>query len=65
MAPFAEARTALEIAPWTSGVAYNSLKPDSPMRQLMFGPHGQGVITYLVDEPERRVDILRVLWWPG
>jgi hypothetical protein len=45
---FAEARVALELAPW-NGTAYNSAKPESPMRTLSFGPEGQGDIVYLGD----------------
>lgn len=64
LAMYAGARTTLEVAPW-AGVAYNQAKPDSPMRQLVFGD-GQGMITYLIVELEdrRRVDVLRV-WWAG
>jgi hypothetical protein len=43
LAPFAEARAMLEVAPW-NGAPYNKLKPDSPMRALLFGPAGQGDI---------------------
>lgn len=64
LAAYAEARTTLEVAPW-AGLAYNQAKPDSPMRQLLFGD-GRGMITYLIMELEdqRRVDVLRV-WWAG
>lgn len=64
LAAYADAIMTLEVAPW-AGVAYNQAKPDSPMRQLMFGD-GQGMITYLIVELEdaRRVDVLRV-WWAG
>jgi hypothetical protein len=61
---YAEARTTLEIAPW-AGVTYSQARPDSPMRQLVFG-NGQGMVTYLIVEleDERRVDVLGV-WWAG
>lgn len=61
---YAEARTMLELAPW-AGIAYNQAKPDSPMRQFVFGD-GQGMVTYLIVEldDQRRVDVLRV-WWAG
>jgi hypothetical protein len=58
---FAEARAALELAPW-NGAPYHRHRPDSPMRAISFGPHGQGDIVYLVLEDQRRVDILVVLW---
>jgi hypothetical protein len=61
LAPFAEARAALELAPW-NGKPYHQRQPDSPMRTLTFGPHGAGKIVYLILEDQRRVDILVVLW---
>ncbi len=61
LAPFAEARAALELAPW-NGALYHKHQPDSPMRALTFGPHGEGDIVYLILEDQRRVDILVVLW---
>jgi hypothetical protein len=61
LAPFAEARAALELAPW-NGAPYHRNRPDSPMRALALGPNGEGDIVYLVLEEERRVDILVVLW---
>lgn len=41
LAPFAEARAVLELAPW-NGRPYHRHRPDSPMRTLVFGPHGEG-----------------------
>jgi hypothetical protein len=61
LAPFAEARTTLELAPW-HGRPYHRREPDSPMRTLTFGPHGEGKTVYLILEDQRRVDILVVLW---
>ncbi len=61
LAPFAEARAVLEVAPW-SGVPYNERTPDSPMRALTFGPDGQGDVVYLILDDLRRVDILVVIW---
>jgi len=60
LAPFAEARAILEIAPW-NGAPYHKSKPDSPMRALTFGPAGQGDIVYLILDDLRRVDILVVV----
>ncbi len=60
-APFAEARAALEVAPW-SGDPLIEAKPDTGIRTLVFGPFGQGMITYLILDAQRRVDILDVLW---
>lgn len=61
LAPFAEARVALELTPW-HGQPYHRHRPDSPMRTLTFGPHGAGKIVYLILDDQRRVDILVVLW---
>jgi hypothetical protein len=40
LAPFAEARATLEVAPW-NGAPYHNNKPDSPMRALNFGRAGR------------------------
>jgi hypothetical protein len=32
------------------------------MRELVFGAHGEGTVTYLVLEREREVDVLVVQW---
>lgn len=60
-APFAEARVVLEVSPW-SGDPLIAAQPDTGLRTLAFGPSGQGMITYLILEDQRRVDILDVLW---
>ncbi len=51
----------LELAPW-NGSPYNKEKPDAPMRELVFGTHGEGTVTYLVLEYEREVHVLVVQW---
>jgi hypothetical protein len=61
LAPFAELRTMLEVAPW-SGAPYNKLKPDSPMRGQPFGPNHEGFAVYLIVEDLRRVDLVTVVW---
>jgi hypothetical protein len=61
LAPFAEARTALEVAPW-SGEPINNSYPDAPVRTLSFGPDHEGLVAYLIIENLRRVDILKVFW---
>ncbi len=58
---FAEARVAIEVAPW-NGDAINPAFPDAPVRTLVFGAQSQGLVTYLILEDQRRVDILKVLW---
>jgi hypothetical protein len=40
----------------------NTAFPDAPVRTLVFGAQSQGLITYLILEDQRRVDILKVLW---
>jgi hypothetical protein len=61
LSAFAEARAVLEVAPW-NGLSYHRRRPDSPMRRLVFGPHGEGDLIYLILEDQRRVDLLDVLW---
>ena len=61
LSPFAGARVVLEVAPW-SGEPLIATRPDSGLRTLTFGPSGQGMITFLILEDQRRVDILDVLW---
>ena len=58
---FAEVCATLELAPW-NGSPINDAFPDAPVRTLAFGPDHQGLVTYLVLEDLRRVDILKVLW---
>ena len=61
LAPFAEVRAAIELAPW-NGQPYHRSAPDSPMRAWTFGPNGEGDIVYLILEDQRRVDLLVVSW---
>ena len=63
LAPFAEVRVALEIAPW-AGDSLNDAIPDAPVRSFPFGPNHEGLVTYLILERDRRVDVLDVLWVP-
>jgi hypothetical protein len=62
LAPFAEVRAALEVAPWSTGESLNDEYPDAPVRSVVFGAEGQGMATYLVLEWQRRVDVLDVTW---
>lgn len=57
----AEAMAMLELTPW-NGAPYNETNPDGAMRQLVFGPNGAGMVTYLILEDQRRVDVITVLW---
>jgi hypothetical protein len=56
---FAEAITVLEIAPWR-GRPFNRRNPDGAVRALPFA--GDGLITYLILEDQRIVEILDVQW---
>jgi hypothetical protein len=61
LVPYAEAMSVLELAPG-NGRPCNADKPDGPMRELVFGAAGQGVITYLVRKQPREVHVLLVQW---
>ncbi len=57
----AEAFAVLELSPWSAGRSVNPERnPDSGVRNLLFDT--TGMITYLIVEHERRVDILLVTW---
>jgi hypothetical protein len=58
---YAELMTLLEVAPW-GGDAYDRRRPDTNMRTHAFGGHGEGLMTYLILDDQRRVVVLRVLW---
>lgn len=51
----------MQLVPW-NGQPYSDAEPGGPMRQLVFGPGGMGLVTYLVLEDQQRVDVLRVAW---
>ena len=55
----AEAVAVLELTPW-SGEPINTRNPEGPVRMLAFGT--AGLVTYLVLEDQRRVDLLRIVW---
>lgn len=55
----AGALTVLEVVPW-KGLALNQENPEGAVRQLPFG--GAGMVTYLILDDQRRVDILIVTW---
>jgi hypothetical protein len=58
---YAEAISVLELIP-NNGRPYNEDYPDRPMRELVFGEHGSGTITYLVLEHQREVHVLLIQW---
>ena len=61
LASYAEIRVVLEVAPW-SGDSLNKANPNGAVRTATFGPASQGMVTYLVLEDIRRVDVLDVVW---
>jgi hypothetical protein len=56
---YAEALGVLKLAPW-SGKPLREDNPDGNIRTLAFGPGG--LVTYLILEDQRRVDVLQVHW---
>ncbi|MBN9096690.1 MULTISPECIES: hypothetical protein [unclassified Pseudonocardia] len=59
--PMAEVMAMLELTPW-NGAPLNRDNPDGAVRTLPFGRFG--LITYLILDGQRRVDVLNVVW-PG
>jgi len=56
---YAEARALLEVSPW-AGTPYHRRKPDGPLRTVALG--NAGMVTYLILDDQRRVDVLQVFW---
>lgn len=61
LASYAELRTVLELDPF-GGEPLNKANPSGGVFTLPFGPHGEGIVYYLVMGHLRRVDILAVRW---
>lgn len=59
LAALAEAVAVLEVLPW-NGLPLNRDNPDGAVRQLPFGT--VGMITYLILDRQRRVDVLIITW---
>lgn len=57
----AEVMAMLELTPWHSK-PINERNPDGSVRQLTFGDTGEALLTFLILEQQRRVDILEVMW---
>jgi hypothetical protein len=55
----AAAFSVLELVPW-NGLSLNENNPEGAVRQLPFG--SLGMITYLILDEQRRVDVLIVTW---
>lgn len=51
----------LSVDPW-SGEPYHRSKPDGGMRAHTYGPGGHGMLVTLIDERDRRVLVVRVVW---
>jgi len=51
----------LELTPW-NGDPLSKDNPHGNVRTLVFGPEGEGIVTYLVLEDQQRVDVLQVQW---
>jgi hypothetical protein len=49
----------VELTPW-AGPAINEDNPEGNVRVVPFG--SAGMVTYLILEDQRRVDVLEVLW---
>lgn len=61
LASFAEVLSMLEVTPW-SGDPYSREHPDGSTRAMVFGPDGEGLLSYLILEDQRRVALVIVLW---
>lgn len=57
----AEVMAMLELTPWHTK-PINDNNPDGALRQLAFGDAGEVLLTFLILEQQRRVDILEVMW---
>lgn len=55
----AEAFAFLELTPWAAPSA-NVARPEAELRNLPFGE--AGLLTVLVLERDRRVDVVRLIW---
>jgi hypothetical protein len=54
----------LQVAPW-NGTPFIGQRPDSALRTRTFGEGGAGMVTYLIVEYRRLVEIIQVLWCDG
>ncbi|MFC6087601.1 hypothetical protein [Sphaerisporangium aureirubrum] len=58
---FREVTVFLQVAPW-SGNPFVRERPDCPIRTRTFGEKGGGMVTYLIVEYRRLVEIINVVW---
>lgn len=61
LAGYAESRAVIRLVPW-NGKPINESNPDGPVRQMVFGPDSMGMVTYLILERDRQVDVIEVQW---
>jgi hypothetical protein len=59
LASYAETLGVLKLIPW-NGEPINKHNPTGPVRTLPFG--AGGMVTYLILEDQRRVDVITVMW---
>lgn len=62
LAAFHEVTVFLQVAPW-NGNPFIRERPDAPMRTQTFGDGGSGMVTYLIVEYRRLVEIVQVAWY--
>ncbi|MFE3447367.1 hypothetical protein ACFXJ8_00415 [Nonomuraea sp. NPDC059194] len=62
LAAFHEVTVFLQVAPW-NGTPFVRERPDAPMRTQTFGDSGSGMVTYLIVEYRRLVEIIQVTWY--
>jgi hypothetical protein len=58
---YAELIAFLELTP-NEGPPYRDDNPDSSMRKIVFGEHGEGLVVYVVLDQDRRVVVVSVTW---
>lgn len=61
LAGYVEVLEVMKLVPW-SGESINKANPGGEVRQVVFGPGGRGMVTYLVLEDQQLVDVLEVQW---
>lgn len=58
---FLEVMAAAELNPWELGLAPDE-KRTGNMPTVHFGPRGEGMVTYLIYEPDRQLLVTDVTW---
>ena len=60
-AAYLEVRAMLEVAPW-SGDSMKASNPNANIYSVPLGPDSEGTVVYLIQEGERLVKVLEVIW---